>query len=121
MDEGSHYFLSHLRRFGKSLFLDTRKELSEGNEPLFRGLAVHDRWDWSVRHPVMRLDFSRRNFTEPGPSRHESGGATGRDGTVRGGRHNSAICGYADADLGTVFAPELPGLDRNEIRHWYNG
>ena len=33
----------------------------------------------------------------------------------------SAICGYTDADLDTVFAPELPGLDREEIRDWYNG
>ena len=33
----------------------------------------------------------------------------------------SAICGYTDADLDTVFAPELPGLDRNQIRDWYNG
>ena len=31
------------RRFGKSLFLDTLKELFEGNEALFVGLAVHDR------------------------------------------------------------------------------
>ena len=33
----------------------------------------------------------------------------------------SAICGYTDADLDTVFAPELPGLDRDSIRDWYNG
>ena len=33
----------------------------------------------------------------------------------------SAICGYTDADLGEVFARELPGLDRQQIRHWYNG
>jgi hypothetical protein len=33
----------------------------------------------------------------------------------------SAICGYTDADLDEVFAPELPGLDRQQIRHWYNG
>ena len=33
----------------------------------------------------------------------------------------SAICGYTDTDLDTVFAPELPGLDRDRIRHWYNG
>ena len=32
-----------------------------------------------------------------------------------------ALCGYTDADLDTVFAPELPGLDRDEIRRWYNG
>ena len=41
-DSGKHYFLSRPRRFGKSLFVDTFKELFEGNEPLFRGLAVHD-------------------------------------------------------------------------------
>ncbi len=33
----------------------------------------------------------------------------------------ATICGYTDADLDTVFAPELEGLDRNEIRTWYNG
>jgi len=33
----------------------------------------------------------------------------------------AAICGYTDADLDTVFAPELDGLDRDVIRTWYNG
>ena len=33
----------------------------------------------------------------------------------------SAICGYTDADLDAVFAPELSGLNRDEIRRWYNG
>jgi hypothetical protein len=33
----------------------------------------------------------------------------------------SAICGYTDHDVDTVFAPELPGLDRAQIRQWYNG
>jgi hypothetical protein len=33
----------------------------------------------------------------------------------------SALCGYTEADVDTVFAPELPGLDRDEIRRWYNG
>ena len=33
----------------------------------------------------------------------------------------SAICGYTEADLDAVFAPELPGLDREQIRDWYNG
>ncbi len=31
------------------------------------------------------------------------------------------ICGYTDADLDAVFAPELPKLDRTAIRKWYNG
>jgi len=33
----------------------------------------------------------------------------------------ATICGYTDADIDTVFAPELEGLDRAEIRRWYNG
>ncbi len=33
----------------------------------------------------------------------------------------SAICGYTDEDVDSVFAPELTGLDRDEIRRWYNG
>jgi len=33
----------------------------------------------------------------------------------------SAVCGYTDHDVDTVFAPELDGLDRDEIRDWYNG
>ena len=33
----------------------------------------------------------------------------------------SALCGYTDADVDTVFAPELEGLDREDIRRWYNG
>ena len=33
----------------------------------------------------------------------------------------SALCGYTEADLDAVFAAELPGLDRGEIRDWYNG
>lgn len=60
--DGKHYFLSRPRRFGKSLFLDTLKELFEGNEPLFKGLAVHDQWDWSVKYPVLRFSFGSQNF-----------------------------------------------------------
>ena len=51
INEGKSYLLSRPRRFGKSLFLDTLKELFEGNEPLFQGLSVHDQWNWSVKYP----------------------------------------------------------------------
>ena len=212
LDEGTHYFLSRPRRFGKSLFLDTLKELFEGNEPLFAGLYIRERWDWSVRHPVVRLSFGSGNFKEPGyvqtnlmaqldaverragiasdyatgPERfahlletlHSRAGqavvvlideydkpildalevpeiARANRDFLRGlyavikdcdahvrfafitgvskfsGLNNltdltlepeySAICGYTDADLDAVFAPELPGLDRDQIRDWYNG
>jgi hypothetical protein len=56
--EGSQYFLSRPRRFGKSLFLDTLAELFEGNAVLFRGLAAEQDWDWSRRFPVIRLSFA---------------------------------------------------------------
>ena len=218
VEEGKHYFLSRPRRFGKSLFLDTLNELFAGNEPLFEGLAIHEHWDWSVRRPVVRLDFGSGHFGDPdslhqdmmaqldaiereagitprydaAPLRfrhllrtlHESTGRrvavlvdeydkpildaldtpavarANRDSlhglysTVKSsdahikftlltgvskfskvslfsGLNNlkditldprySAVCGYTDADLDAVFAPELPGLDRDEIRDWYNG
>ena len=68
VDEGKHYFLSRRRRFGKSLFLDTLKDLFEGNEPLFRGLAIHDRWDWSKRSPVVRISFGGGSYPSPAAS-----------------------------------------------------
>ena len=65
VDEGEYYFLSRPRRFGKSLLISTLKELFEGNEKLFRGLYIHDRWDWNTRHPVVRLSFGGQ-FNRPG-------------------------------------------------------
>jgi len=52
------YFLSRPRRFGKSLLIDTFKELFEGNKPLFHDLVIYDRWDWSKKYPVIKLDFA---------------------------------------------------------------
>ena len=49
--EGKCYFLSRPRRFGKSLFVSMLKELFEGNEKLFEGLLIHDRWDWNCVSP----------------------------------------------------------------------
>ena len=218
LNEGSHYFLSRPRRFGKSLFLDTLKELFEGNEPLFAGLHIHDHWGWSVHHPVVRLDFAGGSFREPGslhedvmmqleeleeaagipasrinaPGRlrrllqrlHRQAGQqvavlvdeydkpildaletpqmarANRDylrglyGMIKSSDAHvrftfvtgvskftkvslfsdlnnltditldpvySSICGYTEDDLDTVFASELSGLDRAQVRDWYNG
>ncbi|OQX07115.1 MAG: hypothetical protein BWK76_25320 [Desulfobulbaceae bacterium A2] len=219
IEQGTHYFLSRPRRFGKSLFLDTLGELFAGNEELFRGLSCHDTWDWSVRHPVIRISFGggvlhgrealtrkfeelmrdnaqrlgltcgyayddrrcfaelirradeqtgRRvvilvdeydkpildNITSPDIAREMRDGLRDlysvikdSDAHVRfalltgvskfskvsifSGLNNlqditvdarySTICGYTEEDVDTVFAPELPGLDRGEIRRWYNG
>ena len=216
--QGRYYFLSRPRRFGKSLLIDTLRELFEGNEPLFQGLHIHQHWDWSVSHPVVRLSFDG-NYNQPGdlhsnitsqlamieqdagldpavdftgPDRlqnllHRLHHATGQQvvvlvdeydkpildvidhsematanrdylrgfyGIIKGsardvrfvlvtgvsmfsrvslfsGLNNldnisldpefATLCGYTDRDLDTVFAPELPGLDREEVRRWYNG
>ena len=217
-EEGKHYFLSRPRRFGKSLFLDTLKELFTGSQQLFAGLRAHNCWDWSVRHPVVRISFGRGDFKEPGylrknlaaqlagierrtatercadtaPERfadlletlHERSGhrvvvlvdeydkpildaleveevaranrdylrgvyATIKDcdahvrfcfltgvskfskASLFSGLNNldditldpsySAICGFTEEDLDTVFAPELEGMDRERVRDWYNG
>lgn len=52
------YFLSRPRRFGKSLFVDTLKEIFEGNQVLFEGLYIHEKWDWSITYPVIKIDFA---------------------------------------------------------------
>jgi hypothetical protein len=52
------FFLSRPRRFGKSLFVDTLKEIFEGNQKLFEGLYIHDRWDWTKKYPVIKFDFA---------------------------------------------------------------
>ena len=67
LNEGTRYFLSRPRRFGKSLFLDTLKEFFEGNEALFAGLHIHERHDWSERHPVVRLSFGGGTFKDLAP------------------------------------------------------
>ncbi|WP_297058275.1 AAA family ATPase, partial [Thermosulfurimonas sp.] len=49
--EGICYFLSRPRRFGKSLTINTLKELFRGNRKLFEGLYIYDKWDFA-EHPV---------------------------------------------------------------------
>ena len=65
VSEGRYYFLSRPRRFGKSLLLDTLGTLFEGNEALFRGLNIHEHWDWSATYPVVRLSFDGK-YDDPG-------------------------------------------------------
>lgn len=52
------YFLSRPRRFGKTLFLDTLRALFAGEKDLFKGLYIHDKWDWSIKYPVIHLTFT---------------------------------------------------------------
>ena len=57
IQNGKHYFLSRPRRFGKSLFLSTLKEIFKGNKDLLEGCHIdHSNHDWQP-HPVLLLDF----------------------------------------------------------------
>lgn len=57
-DEGSYYFLSRPRRFGKSLLLSTMKAYFRGRRELFEGLAIEKlEEDWTV-YPIMHLDLN---------------------------------------------------------------
>ncbi len=53
-----YVFLSRPRRFGKSLFLDTLKELFEGNKRLFEGLYIYDKWMWEEKYPVIKISWT---------------------------------------------------------------
>ncbi|KZX10153.1 ATP-binding protein [Methanobrevibacter curvatus] len=58
-EEGTYYFLSRPRRFGKTLFLSTLKNFFKGNKKLFESLYIYDNWDWNEKYPVIHLDMSK--------------------------------------------------------------
>lgn len=60
-EEYKYVFLSRPRRFGKSLFLDTLKELFEGNKKLFEGLYIYDKWNWEEKYPVIKISWDGKN------------------------------------------------------------
>ena len=60
------YFLSHPRRFGKSITVATLHELYSGSRELFRGLWIEDKWDWNKKHPVLRLSLTSIGFQSIG-------------------------------------------------------
>ncbi|WP_448520638.1 AAA family ATPase, partial [Rhodoflexus sp.] len=60
--QGSYYFLSRPRRFGKSLLLSTMKEIFLGNQELFKGLWIEDQIDWQRTSPVIHLSFAQLTY-----------------------------------------------------------
>ncbi len=58
IEKYQYVFLSRPRRFGKSLFLDTLKNIFEGKRELFRGLLIEEQWNWEVKYPVIKISFS---------------------------------------------------------------
>lgn len=63
--EQKYFFLSRPRRFGKSLLLNTIKEVFSGNKELFKGLWIYDKIDWEV-YPVIKISFSNIDYKNSG-------------------------------------------------------
>ena len=217
-EEGKVYFLARPRRFGKSLFLDTLRNLFEAKRELFSGLYAERAWDWTVKYPVVKLDMSggfksaneleamladnlryaaeylglelsqhaeaSRLFKELLQKVHKhfdrkvvllideydkpmidnigdlelaqqmrkqlhgfysiikaadehlrfvllTGVSKFSKVSIFSGLNNlkdisldpqyASVCGYTEHDLDTVFAQHLQGVDREQLRHWYNG
>ena len=61
---GTIYFLSRPRRFGKSLLISTLKYYFQGERELFKGLAIDALEKEWKQYPVFHLDFNGSNFTQ---------------------------------------------------------
>lgn len=62
VSEGSYYFLSRPRRFGKSLLLSTLEAYFSGKRDLFEGLAISQlENDWNA-YPILHLDLNTEKY-----------------------------------------------------------
>jgi hypothetical protein len=62
IEQGSVYFLSRPRRFGKSLLISTLESLFGGQKSLFDGLAIGQTDYDFVTYPVVKMEFSSDEF-----------------------------------------------------------
>ena len=58
IENSKYVFLSRPRRFGKSLFVDTLKNIFQANKTLFEGLLIYDKYDWNKSYPVINISFA---------------------------------------------------------------
>ncbi|MFA6780056.1 MAG: AAA family ATPase, partial [Paludibacteraceae bacterium] len=65
VQNGSVYFLSRPRRFGKSLLVSTLKNYFLGRKELFKGFAIDSLEKEWLEYPVFHLDFGKQNFSAP--------------------------------------------------------
>ena len=62
VSEGSYYFLSRPRRFGKSLMVSTLEAFFSGKKELFEGLYVDTvDWEWQ-QYPILHLDLNVKKY-----------------------------------------------------------
>ena len=64
--QGSAYFLSRPRRFGKSLIVSTLAELFTGSRELFKDTWIEDKWDWTKQSPIIHITFNLVDYEELG-------------------------------------------------------
>ena len=64
--EGTIYFLSRPRRFGKSLLISTLGSYFLGRKELFKGLAIEKLEKEWKEYPVFRVSFGSGRFTQYG-------------------------------------------------------
>lgn len=64
-EHGKYFFLSRPRRFGKSLFLSMLHAYFAGREELFDGLAASDYPGVPAPSPVLHIDFTGENYSNP--------------------------------------------------------
>ena len=60
--EGSAYFMSRPRRFGKSLLLSTLEAYFTGKKELFKGLAIEQLEKEWLTYPVLHLDLNAEKY-----------------------------------------------------------
>ncbi len=66
IDSFKYVFLSRPRRFGKSLFLDTLRNIFEGKKEYFKGLYIEDKYNFHETFPVIKISFAGNLQTEEG-------------------------------------------------------
>ena len=101
-NEGTIYFLSRPRRFGKSLLVSTLKYYFGGERELFSGLAIDAlEKDWNS-YPIFHVDFNSTNYTK-------SGDALSKliKGTVEDWERQYGYVGNEEFDYGKRFAELL--------------
>ena len=66
INKGQFYFYARPRRFGKSLTVSTLKCIFNAQKELFKNLFIYDKWNWDIKYPIIRIDFSGINERENG-------------------------------------------------------
>ncbi len=62
----TYCFLSRPRRFGKSLLLNTIKEIFSGNKDLFKETWIYDKYNFTEQFPIIKICMSSLDYANRG-------------------------------------------------------